>query len=239
VTNSTRPCPRCGYLLSPHHYSRHLRSCSKIPLDDELRKVAPTMTVTQMGNLWGVNHSSVKARLDRMGVTAGKDWRIVPPTQEQVAQMAELYVRGVPIYEIAPIVGVPEGRVQRTILRLLTEGKLTKREKPYTVPKPYTRCKVCDIRLDGPGVPEGEGGRCGFCVGPEPGREVMERAADVRRVSLPTAVLKRAVKDTRSQNGHRMRARRWLGSSQVDFWIDIFGAEPEVVKERMAAEGVL
>jgi len=230
---SKSPCPRCGYLLSPHHYSRHLRSCSKIPLDDELRKIAPTMTVTQMGNLWGVNHSSVKARLDRMGVTAGKDWRIVPPTQEQVARMMELYDGGVPVYEIAPIVGVPEGRAQRTILRLLTEGKLTKREKPYTVPKPYARCKVCDIRLDGPGVSKGEGGRCGFCVAPEPGREIMLSGGAEK---LAEDVMVMAARDAKSSNGHRLWAREWLGSSRIDYWLDVLGCDRGYIKERMAKE---
>jgi len=233
---SKSPCPRCGYLLSPHHYSRHLRSCSKIPLDDELRKIAPTMTVTQMGNLWGVNHSSVKARLDRMGVTAGKDWRIVPPTQEQVARMMELYDGGVPVYEIAPIVGVPEGRAQRTILRLLTEGKLTKREKVYTPPQTYSRCKVCNIRLNGPGVPDGDGDRCGFCVGPEPGREVMEAGG---AQMLAEDVLVMGDRDARSKNGHRERAREWLGSGRVYYWLDVLGCDRGYIKARMAAEGVL
>ena len=230
------PCPRCGYLLTPHHYGRHLRVCEKIPLDNELRKIAPTMTVMQMGNLWGVNRGSVKARLDRMGVTPGQDWRMIPPTQEQVARMMELYGQGIPVYEIAPIVGVPEGRAQRTILRLLTEGTLTKREKPYTVPATYPRCKVCRIRLDGPGVPEGEGGRGGFCMAGDPPLEVL-LAGGVEKIAEDVLVM--ATRDARSQNGYRAAARWWLDSGLSDYWLDLYGASPEVIKERMAAERVL
>lgn len=45
-----RPCPRCGYLLTPHHYGRHLRVCEKIPLDATRRNqyVAPGWTEREL-----------------------------------------------------------------------------------------------------------------------------------------------------------------------------------------------
>ena len=51
--------------------------------------------------------------------------------------------------------------------------------------------------------------------------------------------LVRGDRDARSANGYRLSAREWLGSSGVDFWLDLYGASLDVIKERMAAEGVL
>ena len=218
------PCPRCGFPLTPHHYSRHLRVCKRIPLDDELRRIAPTMTVTEMGNLWGVNHGTVKARLDWMGIAPGIDWRRKPPTPEQVAQMMELYDEGVPVQTIAKLVGTVEGRTQRTILRLVDEGKLTQREKPRPPLIIYDRCSECKIRLDGPDVPTGEGGRCGFCARPEPGQEVTATNA----ILTPIRPLSRPLEE-------------FLGFEDADYWLGWLGVslEPPWTWGRMVAEGVL
>ena len=228
------PCPRCGLPVGPHHRARHMRACERMPLPDEMARQAETMTAAEMARAWNSNPATVTSRLRFLGIRPLKYGQSALP--ETVARMMALYDEGVPVYEIAAMIGVGETKTQRTILRLLAEGKLTKREKPFTVPATYTRCKVCGIRLDGPGVPDGDDGRCGFCAAGDPGREVMEAGGAEK---LAEDVLAVAVGDATSANGYRAAARWWLANEASSYWFDVLCVDRGFVRERMAAEGAL
>lgn len=59
------PCPRCGLPVGPHHRARHMRACERMPLPDEMRCLAKSMTVADMARAWNSSPATVTSRLRR------------------------------------------------------------------------------------------------------------------------------------------------------------------------------
>ena len=131
------------------------------------------------------------------------------------------------------MIGTVEELVSPEIALLLAAGRIEKRKRPHGVEQDVPRCSVCKIWLNGRDVPAGQDGHCGFCIGPDPGGEIMEAAMTVEPMSLPTAVIKWATKDAASQNGHRAAARQWLVEG-MDFWLDALNCKLDYVKGQIA-----
>ncbi len=225
------PCPRCGFLLGPHHRARHKTVCERIPLPAEVARQAKTMTVAELAKEWGVNESTTGHRLRWMGISAKRSRKNTSLTEEQRSQIMELYNDGVPILQMAEKLGTVEELVSPAVQLLLAAGRIEKRKRPHGVEQDVPRCSVCLIWLSGPNVPVGKESCCGFCTTGDPGREIMEAGGAKQ---LAEDVLVMGERDTRSKNGYRKQAREWLASDGIDCWLDVLGCDLEFIKEKMA-----
>lgn len=226
-------CERCGAWMFRTNIAQHKQMCVKLPPDDELREVAKTHTIGEMAAMWGVSKTPIQTRLKRMGAKA-KDRYDNLLSEEQIATLIEMYNDNYVLYEIEHKLGLSTDRL-RLEVKCLIRKKILSPRKTATHPKIlYELCKICDMRLDYDcGLPS-MGGVCGLCrVEPSLPHDVFV----MRNRFLAAAVLRQAMRDSTSDNGHSYCATWWIGREWCKDLFDLTGLSRSATLRQLSQIG--
>lgn len=210
-------CARCGMTMYPNNVTQHKRGCDKMPLNDELREVAQTNTITGMSNLWNVSRTSIEGRLRLLGIRAKSHYGN-PLSEKQIATIVRMYKDNNPLYEIVYEVHISSERLRKEIDLLFEAKVLTKRPIIARTRKVYPRCSACGARLDYDYDHFSVGGVCGLCL---TDTDLPPDVFVMRSRFMAAAILNRAVKDSESRNGTRREAARWLAGQESRALFDL------------------
>jgi hypothetical protein len=219
MARETVDCERCGARLFVNNINQHMRMCVKIPPDDGLREAAKTYTITQMATMWGVSTAPINSRLKRLGVKAMGRYGN-PLSKEQLATLIEMYNDNYVLYEIEHKLGISTDRLRMEVKNLVRAQVLSLR-KTVTRPKTqYKLCSICDARLDyGYDTPSADG-VCGLCLADV---DLPHDTFVMGNRFLAARVIRQAIRDSQSNNGHSYSATWWLDSEGATMLFDLVG----------------
>ena len=223
-------CPNCGRRIAQRNYNPHIESCLKMPNMEEFKRIAPTLLVSEMMQLWDVSDNAIWSRLRSIGIKAKRSCRAVL-SEEKTAQVIALYHQNLAYKVISKEMGISTRQVERMIRRAIYHGKIKKRKKIFVKSDGY-RCARCGIPLVHTTTPLGKGNLCGFCVDELP----VISEGDLSALAID--VLAVAVLD--ATNGReREQAKEWLASDIEEWWSDAAGLDPEFTRDQARKAEVL
>ncbi len=194
---------------------------------EEFKRIAPTLTLSEMMKLWGVSDNTVVSRLKFAKVKAKTYSSYVAPSKEVIEQIFALYHKAVPYITIGQKVGLTERKIAGVLHRAIYRGTIKKRERISVHRFGEGRCTVC-------GFPHKGEELCGFCVDELP----VIPEGDLSQLAIE--VLATAILDAANGSGQRKDgANLWLMEDDFDWWNDMAGIDPEFTREKARKAGAL
>ena len=203
-----------------------------MPNMEEFKRIAPTLLVSEMMQLWGVSDNAIWARLKSTGIKANCSRRAML-SEEKTAQIIALYHQNLAYKVISKEMGISARQVESVIRQAIYHGEIKKRKRIY-IKSDAHRCAWCGIPLVRATTPPGKGNLCGFCIDEWP------VIPEGNLSKLATNVLAVAILD--AANGYprrREQARDWLASDIVEWWSDAAGLDPEFARDQARKVGAL
>ena len=203
--------------MNLNNVALHTRGCNKIPRNDEFSKTAVTMTIAQMARRWVVSATIIKSRLKHLGIKSKPQYGN-PLSEEQIATIVRMYQANNPLHEISYRVKVSDDRLRLEVKLLIKSQVLSLRPVITRTKVPRESCNICDARLDYNYDRPSTHRLCGLCrfEFDLPPDEFLERSR-----FLAAAVLDRAIKDSKSNNGVQHEAAQWLVSRGAGALFDL------------------
>jgi len=189
-----------------NNIDQHKHACDRMPLDDELREIAKTKSIAEMTKMWGVSKGPIYSRLKRLGIRA-RPRKGNALSEEQVATIVQMYYANHPLYEISNRIHITPDRLRMEIKNLLRTQVLSQRAVIPRTRTVYPLCSICDARLDYDCGSPSVDGVCGLCL---TDTDLPHDVLVWRSRLLGAAVIRCAMRDSKSNNGHSHEAAQWL-----------------------------